>query len=160
MEEIYIKIPGKPLAKKTHRTNVKVDVDWIAGKYKVHRWPYFPMTEEVKETKKAIIDQYKGPLLDSGIFVRFIFHMKVPKSWSKRQTNLALDGRIFHISKPDASNLAKYYEDCMKGLVYTDDSRIVWVSPIKKYDYEDYTEIFISEFNPEDYARFQGLVAA
>lgn len=155
MQEIYIKIPGKPIAKQTHRECVKVD--WV--KRDVRRWPYFPQAKEAAEVKKIIRAQYQGDILDSALFVRFVFHIGVPKSWTKAQKHKALTGTIHHISKPDASNLAKFYEDCMKGIIYTDDSIIVWVSPIKVYDDEAYTEIYITPFRIEEYQRFQGLVA-
>lgn len=155
MDEIYINIPGKPIAKQTHRECVKVD--WV--KREIRRWPYFPQAKEAAEVKKIIQAQFQGNVLDSALFVRFVFHMGVPKSWNKTQRNMALDGRILPIGKPDSSNLAKFYEDCMKGIIYSDDSRIVWVSPIKKYDDEAYTEIFITPFRFEDYQRFQGLAA-
>lgn len=155
MDEIYINIPGKPIAKQTHRECVKVD--W--KKHELRRWPYFPQAKEAAEVRKIIQAQYQGALLDSALFVRFVFHLGVPKSWTKTQRNMALDGRILPISKPDASNLAKFYEDCMKGIIYTDDAKIVWVSPIKKYDEQAYTEIYITPFRFEDYKRFQGLAA-
>jgi len=155
MDEIYIKIPGKPIAKQTHRECVKVD--WV--KRDMRRWPYFPQAKEAAEVRQIIQTQYQGDILDTAIFVRFVFHIGIPKSWTKRQKHLAQTGLLLPISKPDASNLAKFYEDCMKGIIYSDDSRIVWVSPIKKYDDEAYTEIFITPFRFEDYERFQRLAA-
>lgn len=158
MEQIYIKLLGKPIAKKTHRTRTKVDVDWKSHKYKVKQWPYHPTAKEAIEVQKEIQKQYQGEPIDDALFVHFVFHMPVPKSWTIRQKNMALDGRLQPIGKPDASNLAKFYEDCMKGVIYTDDARIIWVTPIKEYDDEGYTEIFITRFNREVYERFQRLV--
>lgn len=155
MEPIYIKIPGKPIAKQTHRECVKVD--W--KQHNVRRWPYFPQAKEAAEVREIIHSQYQGDLLDSALFVRFMFHVPIPKSWSKRQKHMAIDGRILPIGKPDATNYAKFYEDCMTGIIYSDDARIVWVSPIKKYDEETYTEIHITPFRFEDYERFQGMAS-
>ncbi len=84
MDEIYIKIPGKPIAKQTHRECVKVD--WI--NHNVRRWPYFPQAKEAKEVKKILQDQYKGDILDTALFVRLVFHIGIPKSWSLYLKNL------------------------------------------------------------------------
>jgi len=157
MDEIYLRIPGKPLPKKTHRSRVFVKP--TGGKFEIKRHSYFPQAEEAKKVQDTIKQQYTGHPLDTGLFVRFIFHMPVPPSWSIKQTKMALDGRLLHIGKPDASNLAKFYEDCMNGIVYSDDARIVWVNPIKKYDDEAYTEIYIRKFEWELFAEFQRMVA-
>lgn len=157
MDEIYIKIPGKPIAKKTHRT--KVFLKNKGGRIDVQRHTYFPQGKEASDVRKLLKDQYTGEPLDTGVFVRFLFHMPIPSTWNKTQKAMARDGRLLPIGKPDVSNLAKFYEDCMNGIIYTDDSRIIWVSPIKKYDDESYTEIFITPFSIECYARFQRLAA-
>lgn len=157
METIYIKIPGKPIAKKTHRT--KVFLKNKGGRIDVQRHTYFPQSKEATEIKRYIKAQYSGEPIDSGVFVRFVFHLPIPTTWNKTQHAMAIDGRLLPIGKPDASNLAKFYEDCMNGIVYTDDSRIIWVSPLKKYDDESYTEIYITPFSMECYARFQRMVA-
>ena len=156
MDEIYIRIPGKPLPKKTHRTRVFIKP--TGGKLELKRQCYFPQAEEAKKVQEIIKAQYGGPLMDDGLFVRFIFHMPIPPSWTVKQKKMALDGRLLHIKKPDASNLAKFYEDCMNGTVYSDDARIVWVNPIKVYDDEAYTEIYIRRFTWELFAEFQRMV--
>lgn len=158
MQQIYLKILGKPIAKKTHRTRTKAEVDWKTRQYKVKQWSYHPTSKEALQVQKILRDQYQNEPLNDPLFVHFVFHMPVPKSWTARQKNMALDGRLQPIGKPDASNLAKFYEDCMKGIIYTDDSRIIWVTPVKVYDDEGYTEIFITRFDREIYERFQRLV--
>ncbi len=158
MIDIYLNIPGKPLAKKTHRDRVKVNVRWDQKKYAVQRWSYFPQSTEAKKVREVMRTQYNSDLLDCGLFVSFIFHLKIPKSWSKPQKTQARAGTLLPLGKPDASNLAKFYEDCMNGIIYSDDARIIWTSPIKKYDDEEFTEIYIQRFCYEDYERFQGLL--
>jgi len=157
MDEIYFRIPGKPIAKKTHRT--KVFLKNKGGRIDVQRQTYFPQSKEASDVRKHLKDQYNSEPLDTALFVRFVFHMPIPSTWNKTQKAMALDGRLMPIGKPDVSNLAKFYEDCMNGIVYSDDSRIVWVSPLKKYDDESYTEIFITPFSLECYARFQRMAA-
>ncbi len=70
----------------------------------------------------------------------------------------ARKGLLHHIMKPDASNLAKFYEDCMRGVVFTDDSVVVWISPVKLFSDEPRTEIFVKPFNYEEYCLFKQAI--
>lgn len=151
MVEIFLTIPGKPIAKKTHRT--RADVDWHRRTVKQVSW--FPQRKEADDISLLMRSQYSGPLIDYGVFVIFEFYMPIPKRWSKAQKQKARDGTLHHMVKPDASNLGKFYEDCMTGVIFTDDSRIVWAPPIKLYHDEPRTEILIKPFDYEEYCRFQ-----
>ncbi len=157
MDEIYLRIPGKPIAKKTHRYVYR----WRnqGGKLNVKPHSYFPQKEEQEKVRAIIKAQYRGKPLDTALFVQFIFHMPIPVAWNATQKIFARDGRLLPIGRPDATNLAKFYEDCMNGIVYTDDSRIVWVTPIKKYDDETYTEIIIRRFEWQQFTEFQRVAA-
>ena len=99
--------------------------------------------------------QYNGPLIDEGVFIVFEFYMPIPKRWSKALKEKARNGTLHHMVKPDTSNLVKFYEDCMKGVILYDDSRVVWAPPIKLYDDNPRTEILIRSFDYEEYLRFQ-----
>ena len=64
-------------------------------------------------------EPYDGPVVvDISVFI-----MK-PKSWPKH--------RVHADTKPDVDNYAKLICDCMEGIIYTNDSRIVRLS-ISKY---------------------------
>lgn len=60
--------------------------------------------------------------LDGILEMRIRFDIQVPKSWSSKKKNL-FHGKP-HISKPDTSNLIKFFEDCANGICFTDDSQI------------------------------------
>lgn len=152
-EHIYLNIPGKPIAKQSARH--KCSINWVKHEHK--RWSFFPQNDECKEVRKIISQQYQGPLLDDGLFIYFNFHIGIRPSWNKKQKQLALEGKILPIGKPDASNLAKFYEDCMKGIIYTDDARLIGITPIKRYDETWFTEICITPFRFEDYERFEKM---
>lgn len=155
MEEIYLRIDGKPIAKKTHRQAVKIN--W--AKHDVRKWSYFPQAKEAEKVRQIIKAQYNGNPIDTALCVYFIFHLPMSPRWAARQKKMAKEGRILPIGRPDATNLAKFYEDCMNGIIYTDDAQIITPIPVKRYDDEAFTEIFITEFKWEDYQRFQGVVA-
>lgn len=151
MEEIFLIIPGKPIAKKTHRT--RAAVNWKCQTVQQFQW--FPQRKEADSISILMRSQYKGPLIDRSVYVRFEFYMPIPQRWNKDQKHKARTGILHHMVKPDVSNLTKFYEDCMKGAILTDDSLIVWSPPIKLYDDNPRTEILIKPFDYEEYMRFQ-----
>ncbi len=62
------------------------------------------------------------------------FNMPIPKSWSKKKRNQAINGEIKHTAKPDLTNLLKTIEDGMNNIVYRDDSQLISISAVKRYD--------------------------
>lgn len=58
--------------------------------------------------------------------------MPVPKSWSKKRTIDAIEGRVAHTSKPDVDNLIKQM-DCLTGTLWIDDAQIVSMTARKRY---------------------------
>ncbi len=151
--EIFLCIPGKPIAKKTHREEVRVN--W--GKRTVKRWRRSPQTEEVAQTRALMQAQYKGKPIDYGVFILFEFFVPIPEKWTKKIKEKALSGELYPLAKPDSSNYAKYYEDCMKGIVIEDDCKAVWISPSKHFakNNDPRTEILIKPFDYETYTLFK-----
>ena len=79
--------------------------------------------------------------------VNWYFHMPIPKSFSQNKANACKWGLIEHTSKPDRSNLEKFYEDCANGILWNDDSQITKGEIIKKYCNDDKprTEIYMKQ---------------
>lgn len=152
-KEIFLVIPGKPVAKKTHRT--QVSINWKTQSVK--RWNRFPQRQEADELTNYLRSIYKGEPIDYGVFLMLEFFMPIPKRWRKALKEEARNGTLHHIYKPDATNLAKYYEDCMRGVIFTDDCRVVWATPVKHYAKNDdpRTEILIKPFDYEMYCQFK-----
>lgn len=151
MEEIFLTIPGKPISKQTHRNAYKVD--W--KNKEVKSWNWFPQRAEANDVSNIMRSQYNGPLIDEGVFIIFEFYMPIPTRWSKDLKEKARNGILHHMVKPDSSNLVKFYEDCMNGVIIFDDSRVIWGPPIKLYADIPRTEILIKPFKYEDYIRFK-----
>lgn len=150
-EEIFLSIQGKPIAKKTHRDECRID--W--SNKSVKRWRRFPQSKEAQQIGLEMKAQYSGPPLETAVFMICEFYMPIPVRWNKKIKQKAREGKIHHLHKPDATNLAKFYEDCMKNIVLHDDCKIVWVTPVKLYDDNPRTEILIKPFNYDEYQRFQ-----
>ena len=63
---------------------------------------------------------YIGP-----VSVEYVFHLPIAKNNSKIKIEKMKTGGIPHVKKPDCTNMQKFYEDCLKNLVYKDDSQVV-----------------------------------
>jgi Holliday junction resolvase RusA-like endonuclease len=65
------------------------------------------------------------PLFEEAVHLEAIAVFKRPKSVPKK--------RVFHTSRPDASNVLKLLEDACNGMLWRDDSQIVSAKIIKQY---------------------------
>lgn len=57
----------------------------------------------------------------------------IPKSWSKRKQDAALQGTERPTTKPDADNVAKAVADACNGIVWVDDAQVVELRVSKRY---------------------------
>lgn len=81
-------------------------------------------------------------ILDEAVILQYTFFVPTPKM-SMKKSLLALSGAIRPTKKPDCSNFIKFYEDCLKKVVITDDSLVVGFSCNKYYSDNPRTEISI-----------------
>lgn len=84
------------------------------------------------DNKKLLLEVYKLKD-DVALNINILFYLPIPKSFTIRDQNLCLWGVKSVISKPDIDNLAKYYLDCMNGLLFQDDKQIISLKCLKKY---------------------------
>ena len=90
--------------------------------------------------RRAVIRPMEG-----GIYITIHFYLPIPKSWSKRDKQLAKDKAIRPAVTPDIDNLAKAILDGLNGIVYADDKQIVDMTLRKFYGEEPRTEIELEE---------------
>ncbi len=62
--------------------------------------------------------------LSGPIDITVIYHMPIPSSTSKVRKLQMANGIIHHIKRPDVDNLNKFLFDCLKGIVFEDDSQV------------------------------------
>lgn len=117
-------------------------VPWAAHKG-FGRRAYNPRYNERLEAQWQIKNQWKNPAFTGAVEVQFIFALEPPKGVSKKTREKMLSGEIKHMKKPDATNLQKFMEDCIKGIVIADDNQVVKISSSKKYSETPMTEIRI-----------------
>lgn len=161
-----ITIPGDPIPKARARVTRK-------------GFAYDPQDKQKKQVRKILEQELKsyyeknenrqeGYKLAQGLplEVDWYFYMPIPKSFNLRKKNACKWGFIKHTTKPDRSNIEKFYEDCANGILWYDDSQIITGKIQKKYCHDDKprTEIhmkpieesnedvknIVSLFSPED----------
>ena len=84
-------------------------------------------------------------LLDGPLEAMLEMRFQVPASWSKARRARALAGVEWHISKPDADNVAKAILDACNGVVFRDDSQIVMLTATKEFSETPGVRVVIRE---------------
>ena len=64
-------------------------------------------------------------ITDGPVAINIVVYKKVPKSWSKKKKEAALNKEIRPIVKPDNDNIEKIIWDSLENTLYTNDSVIV-----------------------------------
>jgi Holliday junction resolvase RusA-like endonuclease len=77
----------------------------------------------------------KDPIA-APVRVDMTFKMSIPKSASRKAREQMLLGKIHHMKVPDVDNIAKFYMDCLSGIVVVDDKQ-VWSMNVRKVFSED-----------------------
>ena len=118
MDEIDIRffVPALPVAQPRPRFTL------------AHRYAkaYTPSDHPVHAFRSEVIYEcrniYEGDALDCAfaLDVDFGFPRPANKRWSKKAMP-----REYRLAKPDLDNLLKPIKDCLTGIVWTDDSRVV-----------------------------------
>lgn len=117
-------LDGSPIALQRHRT----------GKY----GNYDPQASVKKNLLKSIKNRLVGDFpFYTPLSVTFEFCFKYPKQCSKKWKR----DNCYRAARPDLSNLLKFYEDLLNGVVWHDDSIIVKLSAWKLYGEEERTVI-------------------
>lgn len=70
---------------------------------------------------------------DGAVILDLHIECPIPKSTSKKNRKLMLDGSIRPIKKPDIDNIIKIIGDALNGVAYVDDKQIVAVRSEKYY---------------------------
>lgn len=106
-------------------------VSWLAP-IKSKKFFYNPRHKEKIKTQGLLRNQWSACILTGYLKLRFTFIHEIPKSYSKKKRQQALDGLVFP-TKKDLSNCVKFYEDCLKKIVIEDDRTIVKIESEKIY---------------------------
>ncbi len=115
---------------------------------------YDPQAKKKKELQFFIQKMAEAHLYRAGALKLVIeYQMPIPKSWSVKKS-LKHHGAP-HVSRPDLSNLIKFTEDALNGIVWEDDALIYELHCRKFYSNTPKT-VFMVEENPS--CRFESLM--
>lgn len=129
---------------------------WIDGAPQGKGRPRFtkngqPYTPERTSTYEEIVQleymrQCKGIFFerDEPIKICVVAYHPIPKSASKAQRQLMLEGKLFPTKKPDWDNIGKIIADSLNGVAYQDDKQIVVGLVLKRYAEEPHVEVLVS----------------
>jgi Holliday junction resolvase RusA-like endonuclease len=135
-------LDGEPIPQARHRTvNVKGknrNYDPLAGHKTVDR---LHLAQHAMNNPYIAYKDY--------YHVNFVFYFKVPNSDSKKVRALKLENALTHSVKPDVDNCIKYLLDCMNGVFFSDDKKVVKIQSEKRWAQTGYVEIEINGFNHE-----------
>lgn len=119
-------VPGKPVGKGRPRAAQR-------GK---HITLYTPAKTANYESTVALAASEamagRAPL-EGPVEVVMQMVLPIPKSWSKRKQQDALDGRLLPTTKPDKDNVIKAVFDAMNNIVWRDDVQVADLTSRKRY---------------------------
>lgn len=81
---------------------------------------YVSLISRQARTRARIDKPHDGPVI-----LGCVFYLEIPKSWSQKKRQQALDGIIRATSVPDLSNLLKSIEDGGENVLWKNDSSII-----------------------------------
>ena len=105
---------------------------------------------------KAYMQKNRIKPICSACSASFLVGLSIPRSWSKKKQQEARD----LVLKPDASkkkdwdNLSKFVCDCLNGICFDDDGRIVDGRLTKIYAEEPFTKMLIDETDHEEFTKY------
>jgi Holliday junction resolvase RusA-like endonuclease len=108
------------------------------------RKSFNPLYKEREMVRYFVKMQEDFQRLEGAICLSFDFFFKIPKATSKIRTIAMINGSLRPLTRPDASNCIKFYEDCLKDLLFDDDSQVVEIKARKFYSDKPKTVIKVS----------------
>lgn len=108
-------------------------------------------TVNYEQWVKMCYKQAGGQHLGTGpIGIKVNVFYKIPKSFSKKKRQQALDRQIAPTVKPDCDNVLKIICDSLNGIAYADDKQIVFAIITKYYAEQPSVLVDIDKINADD----------
>jgi Holliday junction resolvase RusA-like endonuclease len=105
---------------------------WAAPKRcKTHS--YDPKAKQKEAARWQIKAQYDDQPYAGAVHLDFTFYFPIPKGTSAVRRRQMLNHILLPTVKPDTTNMQKFYEDCLKGIVIEDDKTATDISSKKRY---------------------------
>ena len=84
--------------------------------------------------------------LENRVSVKIIAYFKMPKTTSKKDKDLILDGKLSPTKKPDIDNIVKIILDALNKMAFKDDNQITKLEVEKVYSEEEKIYIKVEEY--------------
>ena len=81
------------------------------------------------------------------VALNLTFYLPIPKSFSKKKRQAAIDEEIMPVTRPDVDNYIKVIVDGMNGIIFEDDSQVVCIHAHKRYSDAPRTDVLL-EWKP------------
>ena len=130
--EATIPITPKPWTVRRGRTFYNVNADYI------------------QHVRIYLRDEFHNKPYNCPIYLDLVHYMPIPKSVSKKAYNDYVNNKVYHLKKPDTTNLNKQMEDCLTGIIWVDDCQVIKIRGTKLYSDNPRTEIRVYEYKIED----------
>lgn len=134
--KVTFTIQGKPIGKHRHRSTVLPNGI-------IHNYNDKTNTNYEKLVAREYKAQCNGIYFVGELEVVIIAYFGIPKSWSKKKKEQALDGEIRPQSKPDVDNISKIILDSLNKIAFEDDKDVVDLTIHKWYAEEPRVEVTI-----------------
>ena len=92
-----------------------------------------PKTRAYENIVKSTAIDNRVPCITTALRVELIIYKSIPKSFSKKKRELANEGKIYPVVKPDIDNYVKAVLDGLNGVLFVDDKQIVDFRAAKRY---------------------------
>ena len=89
-----------------------------------------PKTRAYENIVKSTAIDNRVPCITTALRIEL---KSIPKSFSKKKRELANEGKIYPVVKPDIDNYVKSVLDGLNGVLFMDDKQIVDFRAVKRY---------------------------
>ena len=136
MDRVTFVIAGQPMGKARHRS-------MVLPNGMIHNYN----SKANQDYEKLVAAEYKKQC--SNIYftgeleVVINAYFNIPKSWSKKKQEQAIEGEIRPQTKPDLDNISKIILDSLNNVAFDDDKQITDLHIHKHYSDEPRVEVTI-----------------
>lgn len=134
---MHFYVEGNPVSWSAHKGFGRKSFN---PKYKEREFYRWKLLEECEEHSP----------IECAVRIDILYQMTIPSSYPKKFVSQIEQGRVQHVKRPDLDNLNKFLLDCMKGVVFKDDSQVYQINCRKEYGKKPGTHISVYPYDVYD----------
>lgn len=124
-----------------------IPTSWSAPKFG-RNGAYDKKSGEKEFVRWQIKGQYRDAPIEGTVSVEFIFFIPIPKATSKAMRRQMLERRVLPTS-PDTTNMQKLYEDCLQGIVLSNDRHVNKITSTRYYSEKPGVSVIVRRWEEE-----------